>query len=94
MDSAVATAAVKSAGEARPPGIAEQSATTDPELMESCGGARSSCPEHMTTVPPMQQQQSLLEKLGLQGSRSTVSPEERDEVRENKGRRNVSDEPF
>ena len=51
-------------------------------------------PEHMTTVPPMQQQQSLLEKLGLQGSRSTVSPEERDEVRENKGRRNVSDEPF
>ena len=31
----------KSAGEARPPGIAKQSATTGPELMESCGPSRS-----------------------------------------------------
>ena len=34
-----ATAAVKSVGEARPPGVAKQSATTEPELVGSCGGA-------------------------------------------------------
>ena len=32
-----ATAAVKSAGEARHPSIAKQSATTEPELVERCG---------------------------------------------------------
>ena len=35
MDSAAATAAVKSAGKARPPRLAKQSATTEPELAES-----------------------------------------------------------
>ena len=39
MKSAAATAAVKSAGEARPPGIAKQSATTEPELAESADDA-------------------------------------------------------
>ena len=37
--SAAATAAVKSAGDARPPGIVKQSATKKPELAESSGGA-------------------------------------------------------
>ena len=39
VDSAAATAAVKSAGKARPPGIPKQCATTKPELAESSGGA-------------------------------------------------------
>ena len=38
---AAATAAVKSAGEARPHGIAKQSATTKPELAKTSGGAGS-----------------------------------------------------
>ena len=46
MDSAAAAAATKSAGKARPPGIAKQCATTKPELAGCSTGMNSGIAEH------------------------------------------------
>ena len=72
VDSASATAAIKPAWEARPPGIAEQSATTELELAESSDEAGPSWSKQRA-VPPLQQPSSLLVKLGPQGLRSVAS---------------------
>ena len=55
MNSAVDTAVARTADEVRPPGVAEQSATTKPELAESSGRAGPSWSEQMATVPSTHQ---------------------------------------
>ena len=47
MNSAGIAAVAMLAGEARPPGIGKQSATTKPELAESSGGAGLFGPEQL-----------------------------------------------